>query len=140
MRHGRLTLIVRTVATALLLLLAVPAVSSAEAFIGTMKVTGGCQSSPGAGTFVRAFSLNMEPGASFGQITVEGTGVTLDVTTDWIPNGTKGSYFSASSAVSGVGAFVYYGTIKGGKLKGYFAEHSYLGCVFTGKLKAATLQ
>jgi len=133
-RGRRLTLLVRSVTLLLLLLLAVPVVSKAAVFVGSLKTTGVC---PGvsAVSLVHPFSLDIEPGAGDGLAIASGSAVV--VITDWLADGT----FSATAVAPVVGAIVHYGKIKGTKLKGYFISHTYPdGCIITGKLSAQQVQ
>lgn len=117
-------------AVALAFVLVAPAVSSAAEFCGWAKVTTACPGVP-TETSTVAFCLEMEPGSGSGQLST-GAG-TMELTTDWV-FGSKGSYFAASAGDSGVGADMYYGTVKGTKLKGNFAEHHDSACVSTGTM------
>ena len=115
-------------------LLLAPAASGAETFSGGIKETQVC---PGLGVeyLWDDFSLDIEPGASVGWITLLGGG--FEVVTDWMVDG-KWGYFSASVQDADFGPIVLYGWIRGRKMKGWVIQHDYsTSCILYGKLKAS---
>jgi hypothetical protein len=109
-----------------------PTASSAAGWIGHVKMRVSC---PGIGSTVghEDITLEMEPGAGVGRLTFVGIGST-DVFTDWNVEG-KWGYFSASFNEPDGGPIIFYGYIRGSRLKGYVGIHDYGdGCVSIGKI------
>ncbi len=118
------------VAAALVLM---PAAGRAEGWVGQVKMRVSC---PGTGSSfgVEDFTLEMPRGTGVGRLSFVGLG-SVDVFTDWNVEGRWG-YFSASVQDAAFGPILFYGYIRGSRMKGYIGIHDYTnGCVTIGKLR-----
>ena len=114
-------------------LLLAPAASRADTFSGGIKETEVCAGF-GVEYLYDDFSIDIEPGASVGWVTLLGGG--FEVVTDWMVDG-KWGYFSATAQDPEWGPIVLYGWIRGAKMKGWVIQHDYsTSCILYGKLKA----
>jgi hypothetical protein len=112
-----------------------PAAAGADVFFGTAKGPSACFGT-GPGVKLRVpFTLEMEPGSSFGTLTLFGS--TGDVFTDAYPY-KRGWVFAASTGTDGIAVEAISGKITSkGRLKGVLTFHGHgNGCVFSAKAKA----
>jgi hypothetical protein len=110
-----------------------PTASGATTWLGAIKGRVAC---PGLGSeiFYDDFTLEMEPGAGTGILTIVGY-PPVEVFTDWTVDG-KWSYFSASFHEPNGGPYIFNGWIRGNRMRGYVAGHNYEnGCMMIGRLK-----
>jgi|GEM_PF-6353958 len=126
-----MTRVARAVAVAALV--GLPTASSAVTWLGSAKEWAVC---PGVGgsPYYDDFTLIMEPGSGWGQLTYVGYNP-IDVWVDWHIDG-NWSYFSASYFDPAGGPYILTGWIKGRRFRGWLVGHDYVnGCVMQGKVK-----